>query len=151
MRGKEYKARDKTVKKSGRDGLAEVNLHSHETVNISSREPESLMRKTSDSVNYQESRRHPGREMKKGKRGRNPHVSRNKSHAGRRVGHAAMADIFTQPSIDSSGQEPGTAGADMQVPGAGRGKTWNIRQADNGNGAWRHGSRYICAGVPARK
>ncbi len=99
-----------------------MNLHSHETVNISSREHESLMRKTADSVNYQESGRHLGREMKKGKRGRNPHVPRNKGHADRRVGNAAMADIFTQPSIDSSGQELGTAGADMQVPAAGRGR-----------------------------
>lgn len=56
MRRKKYKAKDKTVQKSGRDGLSEINLHNHESVNISSREKENTVRKEPESVNYQESR-----------------------------------------------------------------------------------------------
>lgn len=57
IRGKKYKARDKTVKKSSRDGLTEVNLHSRKSVKISSRETESLIQKAPDSVNLQETYR----------------------------------------------------------------------------------------------
>ncbi len=57
MHGKKYKAKDKTVKKSGRDGLSEINLHSHETVSISSREGEFAVRRVPEPVNYQKNRR----------------------------------------------------------------------------------------------
>ena len=53
MRGKKYKAKDRTVQKAGRGGLMEINLHSHEQTGISSREKETAVRsKASDPVNY---------------------------------------------------------------------------------------------------
>ncbi len=37
MRGQHYRARDKTVRKMGRDGLTEENLRSGETARVSRR------------------------------------------------------------------------------------------------------------------
>lgn len=56
MRGKKYKAKDRTVQKAGRGGLMEINLHSHEQTAISSREKENAARNTPDSVNYRKIR-----------------------------------------------------------------------------------------------
>lgn len=58
MRGQRYRARDKTVRKMGRDGLSEENLRSGETVRVSSRETDRLtLPGTSvDSVNFQNRR-----------------------------------------------------------------------------------------------
>lgn len=52
MRGKKYKAKDRTVQKAGRGGLMEINLRSHEQTGISSREKETAARKAPDPVNY---------------------------------------------------------------------------------------------------
>lgn len=52
MRGKKYKAKDRIVQKAGRGGLMEINLHSHEQTDISSREKENAACKAPDSVNY---------------------------------------------------------------------------------------------------
>ncbi len=55
MRGQRYRARDKTVRKMGRDGLSEENLRSGETVRVSSRETDrlTLPGTADDSVNFQ--------------------------------------------------------------------------------------------------
>lgn len=56
MRGQHYRARDKTVRKMGRDGLMEENLRSGETVRISRREADDLVLPgtADDSINFQE-------------------------------------------------------------------------------------------------
>ena len=56
MRGQHYRARDKTVRKMGRDGLMEENLRSGETVRISRREVDDLVLPgtADDSINFQE-------------------------------------------------------------------------------------------------
>lgn len=58
MRGQHYRARDKTVRKMGRDGLTEENLRSGETVRISRREADDLVLPgtADDSINFQERR-----------------------------------------------------------------------------------------------
>ena len=58
MRGQHYRARDKTVRKMGRDGLTEENLRSGETVRISRREVDDLALPgtADDSINFQERR-----------------------------------------------------------------------------------------------
>ena len=58
MRGQHYRARDKTVRKMGRDGLTEENLRSGEKVRISRRETDQLTapRTADDSVNFQDRR-----------------------------------------------------------------------------------------------
>lgn len=60
MRGQRYKARDKTVRKMGRDGLSEENLRSGEAVRISRRETDhlTLPGTAGDSVNFQNRRGH---------------------------------------------------------------------------------------------
>ena len=58
MCGQHYRARDKTVRKMGRDGLTEENLRSGETVRISRREADDLVLPgtADDSINFQERR-----------------------------------------------------------------------------------------------
>lgn len=80
MRGKKYKPKDKTVQKSGRDGLVEINLHSRESVSISSREGEHAVRKAPDSVHYLGKHRAV---PEKKKRRRRASVPENKSGADR--------------------------------------------------------------------
>lgn len=60
MRGQRYRARDKTVRKMGRDGLSEENLRSGESVRVSSRETDHLTLPGAavDSVNFQNRRGH---------------------------------------------------------------------------------------------
>ena len=60
MRGQGYRARDKTVRKMGRDGLSEENLRSGESVRVSSRETDhlTLPGTAGDSVNFQNRRGH---------------------------------------------------------------------------------------------
>ena len=55
MRGQRYRARDKTVRKMGREGLSEENLRSGEAVRISRRETDHLTIQgtADDSVNFQ--------------------------------------------------------------------------------------------------
>ena len=56
MRGQEYKARDKTVRKMSRDGLLEENLHTRDSSRISQRELDvlELSGEERDSVNFQD-------------------------------------------------------------------------------------------------
>ncbi len=58
MRGQHYRARDKTVRKMNRDGLAEENLRSGEAVRVSRREADhpALPGTADDSMNFQERR-----------------------------------------------------------------------------------------------
>ena len=60
MRGQEYKARGKTVRKMSRDGLLEENLHTRESARISQRELDVLeiSGQERDSVNLQNIRHH---------------------------------------------------------------------------------------------
>ena len=60
MCGQRYRARDKTVRKMGRDGLSEENLRSWEAVRVSSRETDhlTLPGTAGDSVNFQNRRGH---------------------------------------------------------------------------------------------
>ncbi len=60
MRGQRYRARDKTVRKMGRDGLSEENLRSGEAVRVSCRETDhlTLPGMVGDSVNFQSRRGH---------------------------------------------------------------------------------------------
>lgn len=60
MRGQRYRARDKTVRKMGRDGLSEENLRSGEAVRVSCRETDhlTLPGMAGDSVNFQSRRGH---------------------------------------------------------------------------------------------
>ena len=58
MRGQHYRARDKTVRKMGRDGLTEENLRSGETVRVSRRAADQLTlpKAADDSMNFQDRR-----------------------------------------------------------------------------------------------
>lgn len=58
MRRQQYRARDKTVRKMGRDGLSEENLRSGEAVRVSRRENDTLLlpRTADDSMNFQDRR-----------------------------------------------------------------------------------------------
>ena len=68
MRGQRYRARDKTVRKMGRDGLTEENLRSGETVRVSRREADQLaLPKTADaSMNFQDGRSYRVEDKKAG-------------------------------------------------------------------------------------
>ena len=68
MHGLHYRARDKTVRKMGRDGLTEENLRSGETVRVSRRATEQLtLPKTADdSINFQEGRSYRAEDKKAG-------------------------------------------------------------------------------------
>lgn len=72
MRGQHYRARDKTVRKMGRDGLTEENLRSGETVRISRREVDDLALPgtADDSINFQERRSRRTKDRKAGGRQR---------------------------------------------------------------------------------
>lgn len=66
MRGQHYRARDKTVRKMGRDGLTEENLRSGETVRVSRRAADQLtLPKTADdSMNFQDRRSYRAEDKK---------------------------------------------------------------------------------------
>ncbi len=66
MRGQHYRARDKTVRKKGRDGLTEENLRSGETVRVSRRAADQLtLPKTADdSMNFQDRRSYRAEDKK---------------------------------------------------------------------------------------
>lgn len=68
MRGQHYRARDKTVRKMGRDGLTEENLRSGETVRVSRRAADQLtLPKTADdSMNFQDRRSYRAEDKKAG-------------------------------------------------------------------------------------
>lgn len=104
MRGKKYKAKDRTVQKAGRGGLMEINLHSHEQTGISSREKETAVRKAADPVNYQKIR---GRERSAGsekrKRRRRAAVPGDQSSAGSNAG-SVRKDYYKLPEPPGGGQ-----------------------------------------------
>lgn len=77
MRGQHYRARDKTVRKMGRDGLTEENLRSGETVRISRREADDLVLPgtADDSINFQERRSRRTKNRKTGGRQRGGYSS----------------------------------------------------------------------------
>ena len=77
MRGQHYRARDKTVRKMGRDGLTEENLRSGETVRISRREVDDLALPgtADDSINFQERRSRRTKDRKAGGRQRGGYFS----------------------------------------------------------------------------
>ena len=58
MRRQQYRARDKTVRKMGRDGLLEENIRSGDAVRVSGRESDNqqFLRTAADSMNFQERR-----------------------------------------------------------------------------------------------
>ena len=68
MRGQHYRARDKTVRKMGRDGLTEENLRSGETVRVSRREADQLTlpKAAADSMNFQDRRSYRAEDKKTG-------------------------------------------------------------------------------------
>lgn len=108
MRGKKYKAKDKKVQKSGRGGLLEINLHSHESVNISSREKEDAFRKVPGPGNYRETRR----------RGSSTGAGKKKQR--RQLFQASGTDSQgCKMELDSGYQEPvpGEAGKRAQAAG----------------------------------
>ena len=104
MRGKKYKAKDRTVQKAGRGGLMEINLHSHEQTGISSREKETAVRKAPDPVNYQKTR---GRERSAGsekrKHRRRAAVPGNQRGAGSNA-EGVRQDYFKLPEPPGGGQ-----------------------------------------------
>ena len=66
MRGQHYRARDKTVRKMGRDGLTEENLRSGETVRVSRRDVDQLTlpKVADDSMNFQDRRSYRAEDKK---------------------------------------------------------------------------------------
>ncbi len=104
MRGKKYKAKDRTVQKAGRGGLMEINLRSHEQTGISSREKETAVRKAADPVNYQKIR---GRERSAGaekrKRRRRAAVPGDQRGAGSNA-EGVRQDYFKLPEPPGGGQ-----------------------------------------------
>lgn len=68
MRGQHYRARDKTVRKMGRDGLTEENLRSGETVRVSRRATDQLTlpKVADDSMNFQDRRSYRAEDKKAG-------------------------------------------------------------------------------------
>lgn len=83
MRGKKYKAKDRTVQKARHSGLMEINLRSHEQTAISSREKETAARDAPDPVNYRKIRgRGHSAGSEKRKRRRRAAVPGNQSGAG---------------------------------------------------------------------
>ena len=112
MRGQHYRARDKTVRKMGRDGLTEENLRSGETVRISRREVDDLALPgtADDSMNFQERRGRRAKDRKAGDRRRNgfsPDFKRpdcredDSTQAGLYRTDGEKADSFTEDTIPS--------------------------------------------------
>lgn len=68
MHRQRYRARDKTVRKMGRDGLMEENLRSGESVRVSKRESDylTLPKTADDSMNFQDRRSHRAEDKKTG-------------------------------------------------------------------------------------
>lgn len=68
MHRQRYRARDKTVRKMGRDGLMEENLRSGESVRVSRRETDhlTLPKTADDSMNFQDRRSHRAEDKKAG-------------------------------------------------------------------------------------
>lgn len=68
MHRQHYRARDKTVRKMGRDGLMEENLRSGESVRVSKRETDhlTLPKTADDSMNFQDRRSHRTEDKKTG-------------------------------------------------------------------------------------
>ncbi len=68
MHRQRYRARDKTVRKMGRDGLMEENLRSGESVRVSKRESDylTLPKTADDSMNFQDRRSHRAEDKKAG-------------------------------------------------------------------------------------
>lgn len=104
MRGKKYKAKDKTVQKSGRDGLSEINLYNHEAVNISSREKENTVCKAPEPVNYQKTRKR-GRSTGTAKKKQRRQPGNKNMAGGRGAGHK-------QPEMPGCGQVCEASGID---------------------------------------
>lgn len=104
MRGKKYKAKDRTVQKAGRSGLMEINLRSHEQTGISSREKETAVRKAPDPVNYRKTRgRGRSAESEKRKRRRRAAVPGDQSGAGSNA-ESVRQDYFKLPETSGGGQ-----------------------------------------------
>jgi len=120
MRGQHYRARDKTVRKMGRDGLVEENLRSGETVRISRREADQLTlpRAADDPMDFQDRRSHRAAGRKTGERyrgGYSPDFKRpDDSGAG-----SAQADLYrsdterTDPYREDTGENE-SYGGNMQ-------------------------------------
>lgn len=154
MRGTKYSAKDKTVQKSGRDGLKEINLHSHESVSISSREIECAIHKASDSANCQEIRRQGSSAVNgKGKRPERVAAYGNKSCAdsmadGRNEGFqqpemgGGRYDNFRHLGIALDDSENRTQNADM----AG-GCNIALKTADSSEEEGKGGNRKFAAGI----
>ena len=135
MRGQHYKARDKTVRKMGRDGLTEENLRSGETVRISRRETDQLtLPKTADdSMNLRD--RHSYGVRDKGANGRrrggySPDFKRPDD-----CGVGSTQDSLYQPDAERTdpygedGGEQENYGENMQGTGP---DVENVAAADNG-------------------
>ncbi len=110
MRGKKYKAKDRTVQKAGRGGLMEINLHSHEQTAISSREKETAARNALDSVNYRKIRgRGHSAGSEKRKRRRRAAVPGDQSGAGSNA-ESVRQDHFKLQETSGAGQFIETSG-----------------------------------------
>ena len=94
MRGQHYRARDKTVRKMGRDGLTEENLRSGETVRVSRREVDQLtLSKTADdSMNFQDRRSYRAGDKKAGGKYRSGYSPDFKRPDNGRAGSAYAGD-----------------------------------------------------------
>lgn len=95
MHRQRYRARDKTVRKMGRDGLMEENLRSGESVRVSRRETDylTLPKTADDSMNFQDGRNHRAEEKKSGRKQRGGYSPDFKRPDNNRVENI-QADLF---------------------------------------------------------
>ncbi len=110
MHEHEYKARDKTVNKMGRDGLEEENLNSGESVKVSRREPDSLSMpgQAADSACFEKERL-----RKDNADGRKP------QKAGRRIQNAERTRLYEnteQNERTALAERPQAGGRTSELP-----------------------------------
>lgn len=101
MRGQRYRARDKTVRKMGRDGLMEENLRSGETARVSRRETDYLAipKTADDSMDFQDRRSHGAEDKKAGGKQRGGY-----SPDFKRPDHGVAGGIQTDPYQTDAGK-----------------------------------------------
>ena len=107
MRGQEYKAKDKTVRKMSRDGLREENLHTGGSTRISQRELDvlELSGQERDSVNFQDIHYHRTGGGTGGKTRRRRYVPDSvRSDAGR-TEDISLSENFLNSDVEQDGQK----------------------------------------------
>lgn len=107
MRGQEYKARDKTVRKMSRDGLLEESLHTRDSSRISQRELDvlELSGQERDSVNFQDIHYHRTGRGTDGKTRRKRYVPDSVRSDAERTEDIFLSKDFLSSDVEQDGQK----------------------------------------------